>query len=198
MPGDARTLVAAAAPHAQPLFIFLLGTGARLGEAISLDWRNVDLAGNRAIFWKTKNGQRRVAALPPVVIAALRHLAEAAEASREDRTKVFVMGRGLPYTDHELGGGHIKTAWKGAIRRAGLDSELTPHDLRHTWASWHYAVHRDLLALKVEGGWSSIKLVERYAHLLPTGHVAEIRHFWDSYVLITADPSTARSTAGGR
>jgi integrase len=30
--------------------------------------------------------------------------------------------------------------------------ELTPHDLRHTWASWHYALNRDLLLLKVEGG----------------------------------------------
>ena len=56
-------------------------------------------------------------------------------------------------------GGQIKTAWHGAIRRAGLNPELTPHDLRHTWASWHYALNRDLLALKQEGGWSSVLLV---------------------------------------
>jgi integrase len=45
-------------------------------------------------------------------------------------------------------------SWYGALRRAGLDPELTPHDLRHTWASWHYTFNRDLLALKQEGGWS--------------------------------------------
>src|SRR6476619_7268975 len=27
---------------------------------------------------------------------------------------------------------------------------LRPHDLRHTAASWHYAVHRDLLALQAQ------------------------------------------------
>ena len=41
-------------------------------------------------------------------------------------------------------GGQIKTAWKGAIRRSGLDPELTPHDLRHTWASWHHAMNVNL------------------------------------------------------
>jgi len=39
----------------------------------------------------------------------------------------------------------------------------------------HYAQHRDLLALKIEGGWSSVALVERYAHLLPVGQEEAIR-----------------------
>src|SRR5262249_59304425 len=86
--------------------------------------------------------------------------------------------RSGPYEGRDRGyGGQIKTAWRGALQRAGLDPELTPHDLRHTWASWHYALNRDLLALKIEGGWSSVSLVERYAHLLPAGHVEAIRGF---------------------
>jgi integrase len=75
-------------------------------------------------------------------------------------------------------GGQIKTAWRGALRRAGLDPELTPRDLRHTWASWYYALHRDLLALKIVGGWSSVVLVGRYAHLHPAGHEDAIRLFY--------------------
>ena len=59
-----------------------------------------------------------------------------------------------------------------------LDPQLTPHDLRHTWASWHYAVYRDLLKLNVDGGWSSVLLVERYAHLLPAGQEAAIPRFY--------------------
>jgi len=75
-------------------------------------------------------------------------------------------------------GGHIKRAWQGAIRRVELDPELTPHDLRHSWASWHYALHRDLVLLKVDGEWSSVTLVERYAHLMPAGQETAIRAFW--------------------
>jgi integrase len=173
LPDEAERLLAVAAPHLLPLLIFLLGTGARMSEAIYLDWRDVDLSGGRAIFWadRTKAGKRRVAALPPRVVAALGTLSH-----REG--PVFRSRWNQPYADrHRRCGGQIKTAWKGAIRRADLDPELTPHDCRHTWASWHYAVHRDLLALKVEGGWSSVALVERYAHLLPAGNESAIRQF---------------------
>jgi integrase len=91
---------------------------------------------------------------------------------------VFLSDKGRPYADRRGSyGGQIKKGWYGALRRAGLDPGLTPHDCRHTWASWHYAVNRDLLALKIEGGWSSVTLVERYAHLLPKGYEAAIGHF---------------------
>jgi integrase len=79
-----------------------------------------------------------------------------------------------------------------AIDRAGLDAELTPHACRHTWASWHYTLNRDLLALKVVGGWSSVALVERYAHLMPAGHAEAIKRFLgDPWV---TDTTSARAT----
>jgi integrase len=56
---------------------------------------------------------------------------------------------------------------------------FTPHVLRHTWATWHYALNKDLLALKVEGGWANVAMVERYAKLMPAGYEAEIRRFLD-------------------
>lgn len=172
LPAEAERLIEAAAPHLRPLLIFLLCTGARMAEALELDWRDVDLFGRRAILWRTKNGRRRIAELPPRAVLQLADV-------RGRSGRVILTARGLPYADRERqGGGQIKTAWKATLRRAGLDPELTPHDLRHTWASWHYALHRDLLALKVEGGWSSVVLVERYAHLMPAGHEDEIREFW--------------------
>jgi integrase len=173
LPSEAERLVAAAASHLRPLLLFLLGTGARLAEAIYLDWRDVDLAGARAIFWpdRTKSRRRRNVALPPRVVAAL-----AALPHREGPT--FLTDRGKPYADRggEYGG-QIKTGWRLALQRAGLPREFTPHTCRHTWASWHYARHKDTLALMVEGGWSSVTLVERYAHLLPAGHVGAIEQF---------------------
>ena len=66
------------------------------------------------------------------------------------------------YADRERRyGGQIKTGFAGALRRAGLapsgdERGLTPHCLRHTWASWHYALHKDLIRLQLEGGWSTI------------------------------------------
>jgi integrase len=174
LPSEAERLIDVAAPHIQTLLILLLGTGMRMAEALELDWRDVDLRAGRAILWpdQTKAGKRRNVMLPPRVVAAL--------AGLPDREGTVIRRHdGFPYSDRgRQGGGQIKTAWKATLRRAALDPALTPHDCRHTWASWHYALHRDLLALKVEGGWSSVALVERYAHLLPAGHEAAIRGFW--------------------
>jgi integrase len=171
LPAEAERLILAAAPHLKPLLIFLLCTGARMSEALELEWRDVDLIGRRAIFWRTKGGSRRIALISERVVICLAPAAMGA--------KVFRTNTGAAYADRaRQGGGQIKTAWKAALRRAQLPPEITPHDLRHTWASWHYAVHRDLLALKIEGGWSSVALVERYAHLMPAGHEAGIEAFW--------------------
>jgi integrase len=182
LPAEAERLIAAAAPHLRPLLLLLLGTGARMSEALELDWRDLDLLGARAIFWRTKGGRRRIAALPPRTVAALMALPY-----RDGPVIRWEAGRrrdGAPkrivaYADRgRQGGGQIKTAWAAAIRRAGLNPDLTPHDLRHTFATWHYSLYRDLLALKAEGGWSSVALVERYAHIMPAGREAEIRAFW--------------------
>jgi integrase len=49
-PEQAEALIDAAASHLRPLLTFLLCTGARLSEAVYLDWRDVDLIGGRAIY----------------------------------------------------------------------------------------------------------------------------------------------------
>lgn len=185
LPAEAERLIDAAAPHVRPLLILLLATGARMAEAIELEWRDVDLAGARVIFWQTKSGARRVAMLPPRAVAALAALPHREGAvfrwqttppSNPKRKRAPARVRDYADRGRETGG-HIRTAWKGAIRRGGLDPALRPHDLRHTWASWHYALYRDLLLLKQTGGWSSVELVERYSHLLPAGQEAAIRAF---------------------
>lgn len=46
------------------------------------------------------------------------------------------------------------------------------HDLRHTWASWQAQSGTPLRDLMDLGGWKSIGIVLRYAHLSP-GHLAQ-------------------------
>ena len=46
------------------------------------------------------------------------------------------------------------------------------HDLRHTWASWLIQSGVPLSVLQEMGGWESIEMVRRYAHLAPN-HLTE-------------------------
>lgn len=156
-PEDAEQLIAACSPHLRPLVIFLLYTGARMSEALYLNWRDVNLQKAHVQFIDTKNGEARGVPLHPRVIAALGSLGHRVD-------EVFRRPDGFAYARKEAAGGQIKTAFKGACRRADIE-DFSPHDCRHTWATWHYAANRDLISLMKLGGWKSEKMVLRYAHV---------------------------------
>jgi len=58
----------------------------------------------------------------------------------------------------------IRTAFETALQRAGI-LDFRFHDLRHTFASHFVMNGGDMLTLKEILGHSSLKMVERYAHL---------------------------------
>jgi integrase len=192
MPNQVDVLMTGAG-HIHPLLIYLVCTGCRLGEALALEWPQVDLRGGRVNVWadQTKAGRRRVVPLTPAAVVALGGL------SHRDGP-VFRRGDGQPYRATGDGGGHVAGPWGIACRNAGLSGSwhswqrrdrargesrrFVPvfgvHVLRHTWASWWYALTPDPFALQRAGGWSSVTLVERYAHLMPAGHEDDIRRIW--------------------
>lgn len=179
---EAERLIDAAAPHMRPLVIFLLSTGARLSEALYLDWRDVDLSACHVVFPKTKNDEARGVPLHPRVVATLANLPHRSgavfrrslpyETAKGDKRPL-----GPAYEQRSGGGGQIKTAWAGMCKRAGI-TDFSPHDCRHTWATWHYRANRDLTALMELGGWKTPSMVMRYAHV-NTSHLAgSIGQIW--------------------
>ena len=160
-PDEAERLIEASARHLRPLVIFLLGTGARVGEALWLDWANVDLDKRQVSFVRTKNGEARSVPLHGRVVevlAALPH--RSGEVFRTDEGKPYAR----PTRDADTSAGsRIHTAFSSACRRAGI-ANFRVHDCRHTWASWHYQANRDLGTLQALGGWKTVSMVFRYAH----------------------------------
>lgn len=184
---EAFNLIEACAPNLKPLVAFLFYTGARAGEALWLDWRNVDLQRAQVQFLDTKNGLDRGVPLHPDLVAILANLPH-----REGcvfRKQGRMIKRYLPPNSnsgqpieisHELGepytpldpeddrdtsaGSRIKKGFKAACTRAKI-TDFHPHDCRHTWATWHYQENRDLNLLKELGGWQTLEMVLRYAHV---------------------------------
>jgi integrase len=165
-PDEAERLIQSGAPHLQPVLIFLFATGARISEALGLDWHNVDLTARRVIFPKTKNGEPRGISLHDRAWLALANL------PHRDGL-VFRRADGEPYTAFDKGRRKITRPFQTACARAGID-DFTPHDCRHTWATWHYQTHRDLLGLKLAGGWKTLSQVEVYAHVNTDGQADQL------------------------
>lgn len=154
---EAQRLVEACHWWMRPLVIFLLYTGARIGEALWLDWHDIDLDRKHVEFIDTKNGTSRGVPLHSRVIEALR-------VANNREGCVFLKENGEPYSHiKEDAGTRILAGFGSAVTRAGL-TDFTPHDCRHTWATWHYQANRDLGALQKLGGWKTLAMVMRYAH----------------------------------
>ncbi len=73
---------------------------------------------------------------------------------------------GQPYADgsqYRLQGGNpIRKAHETACRRANI-TNFRVHDWRHHWASWCVMSEIDLETIRQEGGWKSLRMVEKYA-----------------------------------
>lgn len=175
-PADAEKLIEGAPDYFRGLLTFLFCTGARVNEALTLDWATVDLDHARATLRDTKSGHDRIVDLVPRAVALLRPLAQ-----RDGR--VFLNRAGKPYRDTNDSattpyGGQLAKVFATTLHASGVGRHLTPHIIRHTWATWHYCHYRDPYRLRDDGGWRSASMVERYAKLAPEGLKSEIADFW--------------------
>mgnify|MGYP006278437389 CR=1 FL=1 len=151
---EAQLLIESAIDHLKPIIITALNTGMRLGEILSLTWRQVHMGTDMDPYIEiehAKNNKKRHIPLNDDMIDLL----SAQERGSDD----FVF--------HGLYGGpvkHIKVPWRTALHRAGI-TDFRFHDLRHTFASHFIMKGGDAMTLKDILGHSSLKMVERYTHL---------------------------------
>ena len=129
------------------LCIFLVDTGARLGEAISLRWN--DAHNGRVTFWVTKSGRSRSVPLT----------ARAAE------TLTFEVPGIGPFQDVDQQ--QFRAAWNASKNEIGLgsDEDLVPHALRHTCASRLVRGGIDIRRVQMWLGHQTLQMTMRYAHL---------------------------------
>lgn len=143
--------------HLKPLLLLVINTGLRRGEALSLQWEDIDL--ERGILTvraqNAKSGKTRHLPLNKEAAAMLAAL-------KEQRS-------GVDYVFHDKGGNKltgIKTSWKNLLKKAGI-SGFRFHDLRHHFASRLVMAGVDLNTVRELLGHSDYKMTLRYAHLAP-------------------------------
>jgi len=133
---------------------FALATGMRAGEILSLEWANVNLERGlvSVLASKAKSGSGRPVPLTPTARAVVER--------RQGLHKQFVFAR-AGQQSFEID----RRVFDKATEAAGLAPGFRFHDLRHSWASAHAQAGTPMLTLQRLGGWKTLSMLNRYAHL---------------------------------
>ena len=146
------------------ILLLLYGSGLRIAEALSLTARVLPLGSTLRIIGK-RNKPRVVPLIPAVRLAIESYLEQCPWPVRGD-APLFVGARGGP-----LNPDLVRRAVQAARRRLGLPDSLTPHALRHSFATHLLARGADLRSLQELLGHASLSSTQIYtavdaAHLL--------------------------------
>ena len=148
----------------QALLEFLYACGARISEASGLLTVNVDFAsGQVKVFGK--GSKERIIPLHDMAVSSMRAYAVVARPKllgERSCDYFFVSTRG-----NRMGTDAMRKMFKEAARRAGLDETLSPHDMRHTFATDLLDGGADLRSVQEMLGHASLSTTQIYTHLTP-------------------------------
>lgn len=168
-------------PRHYPMALLLARTGMRVGEAMALQWGDIDFNGrflsiergfSRGRIETPKNGKTRRVDMSKQLTEVLYNLkAERKKQTLERGWKrvpdwVFINDEGNPID---------KDNWKGRVFDKALEKaqlrRIRVHDLRHTFASLLIQAGESLPYIRDQLGHHSIRVtVDIYGHLAPGGN----------------------------
>ena len=167
---EANLLIKCLPDYLKPVVTFALATGLRKSNIVDLEWSQIDM--QRKVCWihpeDAKAGKAIGVPLNDTACSVLR--------DQIGKHHQFVFVREVKFIRATQKGqvyriGDFRKAFGTACAAAGIDN-FRFHDLRHTWASWLVQAGTPISVLKEMGGWETIDMVMRYAHLAPN-HLAE-------------------------
>ena len=180
------------------LTVLLLHTGARFSEVASLTWGDVDFSKNTIFFKSTKNGNERSIVMSSLIVQVLHSLPKSTKTDLIFYTFYHTQIKQMPKSWQRIVDSIIpnnkttveRTDDEGEFKelsqkeREQLKKEtktrLTVHSLRHTHASWMAMSGKfNLMEIRDELGHKSIKMTERYSHLLPDERHRKVHELFD-------------------
>jgi integrase/recombinase XerC len=169
-PGEIETLLEAPAHREGSLALrdlalleLLYATGLRVGELVALDWRDLDLSG-RVLRVMGKGGKERMvpfgAPARGALLAWLREWESLRPADERAAEPVFLNSRG-----GRLSARSVRRVLDRAVAETSIGAGVSPHALRHSFATHLLERGADLRAIQELLGHSSLATTQRYTHL---------------------------------
>lgn len=148
------------------LIELLYATGARISEAAGIALSDIDLAqGQIRLFGK--GSKERIVPIHRTCVDAIRTYLMRSRpellSHAKDRTatdKLFISTRGNP-----MKAAALRTVFERHVAQAGLDASITPHAMRHSYATELLSGGADLRSVQELLGHESLSTTQIYTHL---------------------------------
>lgn len=141
------------------LVAIMYGCGLRVSEAVGLDLADIDLhAGELRVLGKGR--KERIVPIPDQVVSLIRKHLGGRPAGTTAQQALFLNARGGRLTARS-----VQRMLKERALATGADLSVTPHRLRHSYATHLLAGGVDLRAIQELLGHASLSTTERYTHL---------------------------------
>jgi len=156
----------------QALLEFLYACGARISEASGLLTVNVDFSSGQVKVFGKGSKERIIPVYDLALSTIEKYLATARPVllGKKASDALFISTRG-----NAMSTDAIRTVFKGILERAGVDGSLSPHDVRHTFATNLLEGGADLRSVQEMLGHASLSTTQVYTHL-SIAHLQEIHH----------------------
>ena len=157
----ARLIDAAGNLMQRALLMTLYGTGMRRTEVSMLKVRDVDSQRMMIRVERGKGGAGRDLPLSPALLATLREYWR----WKKPRTYLFPSSMGQPGQERPISDKTVWYACKEAAFHARIAKHVTPHTLRHSWATHLLEAGTDLRTIQVLLGHGDLETTAKYLHL---------------------------------
>ena len=152
-----RLLAAFSDPVYRVFFTMIYATGLRIGEASCLETGDIDAARGVVHVRHAKGGRERMVMLRPRLLVALR---EHWRVERPPPPLLFASRWGGPLNPNTA-----RKTLRLAAAAAGITKRVTPHVLRHSFATHLLEQGTDLRVIQVLLGHTSISTTTRYVRV---------------------------------
>lgn len=154
-------------PVYRTLLFCAYGAGLRVSEACNLCVGDIDSKRMVIIVRNGKGGRDRYAMLSPVLLESLRAYYRQVRPPQPYLFQGKVAGKPVPVAG-------VQTALRMALGRSGVSKRITPHSLRHAFATHSLESGTDLRVIQVLLGHANIRSTVRYVHV-STAPIAKTR-----------------------
>ena len=137
----------------------LYATGIRISELVSLNLEDIDLK-EQLIRVKGKGKKERIVPFGNIALTKLKKYLKLRNTKKPRNSSVFINRTGKRISQR-----YIQMMLKKYLIIKGMSKDITPHSLRHSFATHLLSMGADLRTIQELLGHSSLNTTQRYTHL---------------------------------